>query len=393
MDSDKKAQFFWIAAVILGTFVASLLALFFTSETEKVEANDKPKLVLTFRAEKTDQRIIVSAFGTVQANREITLRSEVPGRVVEQSPNLVVGGIVEKGEELLKIDPRDYLFAVEREKAAVERAQFELQLEKGRQVVAKREWEQLGPTIKKSELSEELALRRPHLKEKRAALEAALSQLEKAELDLKRTTLISPMDAVVITESIETGDYITPQTEIGRLAGNRRFRVQVSVPLNRLKWIEMPKGRDPGSRVRVIQDVGGEFVVKEGTILRLLSDLDPTGRMARILVAVDDPLGLNDPFGGEFPLLIGTYSRVEFEGPMIEDIFVIPRAALRENNSVWVMSADKELEIKEVSIIQKSDDFVFVDKGIAEGDEIIVSNLPLAIPGMQLRAVEEGNPT
>ena len=385
-------QIFWILMVIFATILITVPLIIFKSQTTKIEPKTKPKLVRTLIAERTDERVVITAFGTVQANREVSVRAEVSGRVMFQSKDLVVGGLVEKGNILLSLDARDYKNTVEQEKAAVERAKFELEVEQGRQVVAKREWEQLQGSLKTAEISEDLALRKPHLREKEAALEAALSRLKKAQIDLSRTTLRSPMNAIVISENVEQGDYVTPQTEIARLAATDEFRVQVSIPVSKLKWINIPQ-EDNGTRspVQVIQDLGGMSIVRKGRIMRLLGNLDPSGRMARLLVAIEDPLGLKNEGKSDFPLLIGSYIRVEIEGPLLEDVIVLPREALHEDNKVWVKNRNKQLDIRKVSIVQKHEDVVFIDEGIEEGEEIVISNLPLPVPGMTLRTLKNNN--
>jgi len=375
--------FLIVIAIGVTLLIASILFLT-KPEPERTEPVPKSTLVNIYSATMSDEPVILTAYGVVQANREVTLRSEVSGRVIEQSENLVVGGLTKKDEILLRLDPRDYLIIIEQEKANLEKAEFEIQVEKGRQVVAKREWEQLAPSIKITELSEELALRKPHLREKKAALEAAKSKLEKAKLDYQRTVIRSPLNAIVIEESVETGDYITPQNEITQLVATDEFRVQVSVPVNKLEWIQIP-----GGKVTVIQDLGkGQSKKREGTILRLLGNLDPSGRMARILVTIEDPLGLKNLQYRQNPLLIGSYIRVEFEGPVLENIFVIPREAVREDNQVWIQTEDNTLDIRNINIVLRHKDVVYINKGLKEGEKIVISSLPLALPGMLLRSVE-----
>jgi len=384
--SRVNTQAFWIIVIIIVTFLLTAISLFFAKKTTKTTPEFKPQVVEVIVAQHTDEPVIISAFGTVQADQTITLRTEVSGRVVEKPQSLDRGEIVEKGEILLRIDPSDYLIIIEQEKAAVEQAFFELQLEKGRQIIAKREWEELGPSIKTMEFGEELVLRKPHLKEKEAALASATSRLKKANLDLKRTVIRSPMKAIVINTDVELGDYVTPAGELGTLVATGIFLIQVSVPASQLQWMTIPHGKkEKGSTAKIIQDLGNISVVREGEVVRLLGDLDTSGRMARLLVDVKDPLSLKDPTYRNFPLLLGSYVHVEIEGSPIKDVFVLPRKALHENNKVWVKNVDNQLEIRPVNLIQKREDVVIIDQGIANGEEIIISNIPLPIPGMQLR--------
>ncbi|MGA8165450.1 MAG: efflux RND transporter periplasmic adaptor subunit [Waddliaceae bacterium] len=383
-------QIFWIAVVIAATIVLSTASLYFSARTTKADPEPKPSIVEIIVAERTEEPVIVTAFGTVRAKEMVTLRTEVSGRVIEESPNLTPGGIVQKDEILFRIDPTDYLLLIEQAKAAVETASFELRLEKGRQVIAKREWEELGSSIKTTELSEELALRKPHLKEKEVALASAKSRLKKSNIDLKRTVIRSPMEAIVITEDMEVGDYVTPQNSLAALVGTDRFRIQVSIPAGKLPWISIPHNKEEkGSAATVIQDLGNISVARQGEVVHLLGDLDVSGRMARLIVEVKDPLSLKDPSYRDFPLLIGSYVRVEIEGPPLKDVFILPREALRENDTVWIKNADNQLESRPVRLVQKREDAVVIDEGISDGEEVITSKIPLPIPGMQVETVEE----
>jgi RND family efflux transporter MFP subunit len=389
-DWIKKSprQMFWIVVVILASIVFTFLAISIKSEAEKSDFEETGKLVRVMHAEKGNGTLTISAYGVVQPDIEVSMKAEVSGRVLERSPHLTVGGIVQEGEVLVRIDPRDFQNLVEQEKAAYQNAELELQVERGRQIVSEREWGQLSGSIKTTDLSEELALRKPQLREKEAALSAAESRLEKARIDLGRTVIKSPLDAVVISQNVEVGDYLTPQTEFARLVSIQMFRVQASVPLEALKWLKVPtRNNADGSAVKVIQKIGGSHIEREGRILRLLGDLDPNGRMARLLVGVEDPLGLQEQ--SQFPLLLGSYVSVEFEGPVLDDHFVLPRGALHDENKVWIKNADGRLEIRDVNVVQKKADVVYIDQGLRADDAIVISPIGIPIEGMKLETVED----
>ena len=121
------------------------------------------------------------------------MSARVGGEVVDISPGFIDGGLLQQNESILTIDPVDYELALVQSRSALEKARFDHKIELGRQDVAKREWELLKPEGEVSDLEKELALRRPHLKASEAALLAAESTLKKAELDLERTRIRSPL--------------------------------------------------------------------------------------------------------------------------------------------------------------------------------------------------------
>ncbi|MFH1737990.1 MAG: efflux RND transporter periplasmic adaptor subunit, partial [bacterium] len=115
------------------------------------------------------------------------------------------------------------------------------------------------------------------------------------------------------------------------------------------------------------------------------------GRMARLLIAIKDPLGPRSENGAsEFPLLIEDYVRVEIEGGILGGIFVIPRSALREGDRVWIMDENDRLLVRKVQIPWREEGTVWVSEGIRESERIVTSSITTPLPGMVLRVSTEG---
>ena len=382
--------------LILGlAVVGAQLLILSRPPVPKADRTLKPTLVEVLTARMRDERAVITAYGTVQAHRRLIVQPEVGGRVVQLNPELVIGGILEKDEALLRIDPRDYQFAVDEQRASLAEAEFDLKVELGNQAVAKREWNLLKPSSGEiSALSQQLALRRPHLKEKYVALQAAKSRFRKAQLDLQRTIVRTPFHALVLQESVEKGQLVNAQSSVATLVDVDEFRVQVSVPIHQLEWITFPgSGRSQGARVRVIREIGNdEPVGRRGTVVELLGDVTENGRMAQVLVAIQDPLELDKPENGRRPLLLGEYVRVDIEGPVLRDVIVLPRPTIREGSRVWVKNAENQLEVRQIDVVLSRKDTVLISRGLQDGDQVITSQLTAAIPGLLLQTVDEATP-
>jgi hypothetical protein len=170
-----------------------------------------------------------------------------------------------------------------------------------------------------------------------------------------------------------------------------------------------------GSPATVRYDIGGRSVERPGKVLRLLGDLDPVGRMARLLVGIDDPLGLKagtsaavagakdagagatdtgDAGGGfELPILIGAFVDVAIDAHSVEDVVEVPRLALRGDSTVYVYGKDDRLELRDVEIVWRRTDSVLIKSGLEPGDEVIVSRVPNAVPGLSLRKLPAPSPS
>ena len=83
-------------------------------------------------------RTRIDAMGTVVPAESVTLQPQVGGEIVFVSDDLEPGGLFSTGDELLRIDPRDYELAVLQRESEVAQAQSTLRLEQGQQTIANR---------------------------------------------------------------------------------------------------------------------------------------------------------------------------------------------------------------------------------------------------------------
>ncbi|GBC63031.1 efflux RND transporter periplasmic adaptor subun it [Desulfonema ishimotonii] len=338
--------------------------------------------VMPLRA--TAERVVVRAMGTVIPARELVLRPRVSGEITDVHPEFTEGGFLKAGEEVLRIDPEDYRLVFEQKQSQVVSANYALKLELGHQDVAKREWQLINGGRKAKATDRELALRKPHLQKARADVAAARAELEQARLNLDRTRVLAPFNAVIQSRNVEIGSQVSAQGQLAELVGTDEYRVQVSVPPDRLRWITIPrKAGENGSEVRIRYGDGN--YERTGHVIRLLSGLAAEGRMARLLVSVSDPLNLETPETRQLPLLIGDYVRVEIAGRALEDVFRIPRAALRDDARVWIAGADGLLSIRTVETVWRDRETVLVKSGLRDGERLILSEISAPVDGMRVR--------
>ena len=116
-----------------------------------------------------------------------------------------------------------------------------------------------------------------------------------------------------------------------------------------------------------------------------MGDLATEGRMARILVEVTDPLGLKTSNQDRAPLLIGEYVRVKILGHKLDGVFQIPRTALRDNSSVWIIKENQKLEIRKVYPVWRDADVVLLQNDLRPGEQLIISDLAAPVEGMTVR--------
>ena len=373
-----------LSILIVGAGVAT--ATYLNNTGPKSKKRPRAKLAPVVQVEPlqvSTHRVTIAAMGTVIPAREVVLNSRISGQVVEVHPSFTAGGVVEAGTEVLRLDREDYVLALAQKRSAVADAEAALKLELGHQDVARREWELLNKGKPAAETEADLALRKPHLNKAKAAVDAASAQMKKARLDLARTSITVPFNALVRSTSVELGSQVSSQGPLAELVGTDAFWVRASVPVDRIEWIDIPgEPGAAGSKVRIIY--GGDSECS-GTVRRLLGDLGTEGRMARVLVEVEDPLGLRPGSPKPAPLLLGQYVAVEIEGDALDEVFRIPRSALRDNGTVWVVDEQGMLHIRQVEAVWRDAHVVLIRDGFEPGERLIVSDISGPVEGMRVR--------
>lgn len=378
-------------AVLSGSIALSYYWLSNPPKTQRRPSETEATLVEVSQVHVGTEQIAVQAMGTVTPSREVRLAVLVPGRIVEVSPHFVPGGFFREGEEILRIEEADYQLALRQQQSNLARAEATLKLEMGQQAVAQKEYELVGKSADSED--EELMLRKPQLASAKASVDAAQAALEKAQLDLERTVLKAPFNCVIQTRNADVGSYVSPGSALATAVATDAFWIDTSVAVDELKWLQIPDAKNKkGSPARVFyQAAWGPDVFRMGEIIRLLPDLDE-GRMARVLVEVQDPLELNVTESQQHPLLLQSFVRVELLGQEIPDVVKLRRSAVREGNKVWVMTEDNTLDIRSLSIIWSGPDFVLVSDGLRDNDKVVTSSLIAPVQGMPLR-VRETSPS
>jgi len=380
------------AAIVLAIGIAAVTAAnVLKKEPPRDVPTEEGALVQVRELKAGSQELIVRAQGTVVPARQINVHAEVSGRIEWVSPELVPGGRLAKGAEMVRIDSRDYRLRAEQAKASLEQARYGLQIEQARKRVAEREWSMIGSDSMNAE-GKAVALREPQLKAAEASVEAAESAEELARVALARSTIRVPFPAFVQMESADVGQFVSPQQPLASLVGTSEFWVQVSVPMDDLARIHVPgwnAKEGEGSKAVVWSELGGQRVERTGIVTGLFGELDAVGRMARLLVTIEDPFDLaakkNADGKAPMPLLLGSYVHVEINTGVETGLVEVPRAAIFEGNKVYVYGANDTLELRDVEIAWSRPKSVLVRSGLKPGEIVIVSRIPSPLPGMKLR--------
>ena len=371
--------------------ISAVVALWLMQTGPKTEPRQKVRnatLVDVRPLEFASQTTSISVMGTVIPKREVVIKPQVSGEIISFSDKLVPGGHFSQGEQLLAIDPSDYRLAVRQLSSEVARVEADYQIELGRQRVAQKEFELLGEAV--SEEEKNLMLREPQLEDIRASLEGAAARLEQAQLNLQRTIVNAPFNAVVISRDVNLGTSVSMGTPLATLVDSDAFWVEAPVPVSQLKWIHTgEKSNTDGSQVLIYDAAAwGSETNRPGQVIGVMADVEAQGRMAKLLIEVPDPLALQARSSNLSRLLLGSYVRVEIAGQALPRPVAIERDLVHDGNRIWIMDEQGNLDIRTIEITFRDQDQVLVTGGISAGELLVTSNLPSPVQGMSLRVRE-----
>ena len=386
--TKRRIIHFAVMVAVMGLGVLGFLAL--TASKPQLKRTKPPVPIPMVRVTKVktgSQAVVVRGEGTVRPLRQIELMPQVSGKIVFVSPAMVDGGEFQKGDVLLRIEPSDYQLAVTLARASVKDSESRLRIAEEEAASAIEEWRLLYQNSK--EYNEEppaLVAKEPQLAAAKARLAADRADLQKAKLNLQRTELRAPFDGRVSDESIDIGQYITAGKALATLFSTKAAEIVVPFDDESLYWFDVPgftPGNGDGSPVTVIARIAGRDLSWSGKIVRAEGKLDERTRMVNVVVRVEKP------YATKPPLVAGLFVTVEIKGHILENAVKIPRSALRENNTVWVIDDGGKLKFRTVAVARLETNQAILRSGLESGDIVVTSGLKTVTDGMQVRLAQQ----
>ena len=382
-DSEINLSSLWflraltpVVILLLGFGVYKLLITNLPEEEDKQIGIIKQSRELKTRVielNKENYQTKIQANGIVKAHNEISLTSQVSGRIITIHPQFDDGAFFEKGTVLLELEEADFLTAVASATANLAQAEAAHAQEKARSEQARLNWEDLGY----DEEPNELVLRLPQLREAVARVNSAKTQLAQAERNLGRSKIRAPFDGRVIQRNVGISQAISATTILGKIFSVDYAEVRLPISSQDMKHLKLPEAPDDEPLEIKLSDALNEENESNwpAQIVRTEGTLDQSSLELFAIARIPDPFGKES---GNPPLRIGQPVEAEIPGNVIEDVFKIPRMAVRQLRMIYLV--DKESSIIRGSVIKtinESEEFIFIkDPDITEGT--LLATTPMA---------------
>lgn len=389
MLNPKRKRFLHIAVSVSFMIMGAVVMIALTASKphlQKANHDVAIPMVRVTDVKTGPQPVMIRGEGTVQPLREIDLVPQVGGKIVYMSPELVNGGGFKKGDTLLAIDPVDYELAVTLAEAKVKDSESNLKIIREEALVAKEEWRiHHSGNSQTNKVPPPLVAKEPQLAAARAKLDADRADLKKALLNLERTVVKAPFEGRVANKMVDVGQYVSPGQTAAVIFSTEAVEIPVPLEDKTLFWFSVPgftPGDSAGSSATVYARIAGRTIVSKGRVVRAEGRLDEKTRMITVVVRVDKPYAIKPP------LAVGLFVTVDIEGRILPDAAVIPRAALHQDATVWVVNDKGILRFRKVTVARYQGNGIIIESGLNNGEQVVISPLKAVTDGMIVRTAQ-----
>jgi RND family efflux transporter MFP subunit len=410
-----------LSAGVIALGVIGLLAFAsLKSPPAEVAYVERPMRVEAIQAKPESVPVLITGYGEVTALDVVDIAPEVSGKIVTIHPRLEVGEVIHKGELLFKIDPRDYMAAVDEARAAVnqwantiKRLKKQKTIEKTRlkslkrnKQLAKQEYQRVQRLHKEKkvvsqssmdsaerdyntasdlsdQMEERIELYPIQIREAENNLSAAKARLTLAETRLGRCEVKAPFDGRIKAAAIEVGQYVTPGQKVTTLANDAVLEIHVPLDSRDARqWLVFNGSKANGTiawfnsldhvtcTIRWTED--REDHVWEGRLHRVVK-FDQQTRTITVAIRIEAKQAFSkDP--DKLPLVEGMFCSVEIPGKKLQNVYAVPRWAVTFDNTVY-LSINNRLKTVPVKIVRTEGEKAYISDGLNPGDMVVTTRL------------------
>jgi RND family efflux transporter MFP subunit len=331
----------------------------------------------------------IETSGVVRAHNQITLTSQVSGRIVATHPQFEDGAYFEEGTVLVELDKADFKTAVASAKSQEAQALAILAQEQTRAKQARLDWEDLGYEEEPSDL----VLRVPQLREAEARVEAAAAQLEQAERGLERCQIRAPFDGRMRQRMVGVSQTISSGTSLASIFAVDYAEVRLPIEARHIRFLELPEEASDSPVKIILRDALDESnkIEREAWIVRTEGALNEQSLDLFAIARIDDPFGRES---GKAPLRIGQPVSAKVPGRPFEKVVVIPREAVRQLSRITVVDRDSHMISKRMvtPLWENETDLIVSDESLVDGTLLATAFLVYTPDGTPVEILPDPSP-
>ncbi|WP_162619399.1 efflux RND transporter periplasmic adaptor subunit [Salinicola peritrichatus] len=372
----------WVVIFVLVVIAAAVAYRFFSGD-KNTPANQNgmggapATAVSAIAASQGDLPIRLSALGTVRPLASIAIRPRVEGELIEV--NFEEGEMVQQGQVLAQIDPRDYQAQLDQAKGQL--AQDQAQLASAREDLAR--YEKLIQTnyVSRQELEQQRQLVRQY--EGTVASDQASVQSAQVQLDYTRIT--APITGVVGIRNIDPGNIVQlgDDDPIVTITQLDPISVIFSLPS---RYVDTVRARLATGDKPSVSVTGTDGETFSGELTSIDSNINSATGTIRLRATLDNPEG------GLYP---NAYVDVSLVSQILEDRVIVPEPAVQtgqDGNYVYVVNDDDTVSRRDVTLTTTQGTQSAIASGVDPGERVVVDGVDSLREGAKVRVVSDALP-
>ncbi len=306
-----------------------------------------------------------STTGRIEAQKSVDIIARVSGWL--QDSYFQEGDRVKKGQKLFLIEPDEYALAAQTARARVNENSA---VYKNSETDLRRAEQLLKEDLVSREYYDNALTQR---NKNRAALDGAVSDMNKANLNLSYTNITSPMDGRIGKTIVSVGNYVTPSTGvIAQIYTTNPMRV--IFPLKSSDFIELKKyykenPNDESTASILLRLADGSTYEKEGKIEFVDNKVDENTGTVTLRAVFENPDEL---------LVPGDYVNVTIRVNSPQKVMLIPQSATKTDVGtgyyVWVVK-DGKAEKRDIVVNENYENNWIVEKGLDYNDVVVMKGI------------------
>lgn len=356
-----------------------------TSAAAAVPAGSAPPEVVVMAVRAAPTRLSLDIVGEIKALREVDLRARVTGNLIDIK--FKPGQEVKEGELLFVIDPGPYQAALATARAGL--AQAKAALLQVQQDVAR--YKPLLPdnAIPRQVYDQTVA----QMEQQKAVVASQQASVERAQLDLAYTRVVSPLTGRIGLQKVEIGALVTSgQTSLATVSTLDPvavyFSVSENIYLDYIRRKAHSEAGHTGSASDVVELVlaDGAAYPGKGRIDYMDPTVNPTTGTLTLRAIFPNP---------DYMLKAGMNSRVRVFYDELEAAILVPQKAVTETlgkSFVTVVGPDNKAELRSVKLGPRMGEQWLVETGLADGETIVVEGVQKARSGMTVTPIPASLP-
>jgi membrane fusion protein (multidrug efflux system) len=370
--NNRSAQFL-CTQVLVGTLLL-IMAGTMASGCKKEAVVSGPTEVEVAEAAKQDVQVTREWVGSTDGSVNAVIRAQVQGYLTERV--YTEGQYVTKGQVLFRIDPRTF-------QAAVDQAKADVSMKKAR-------WDQTQANLARVRpLAEQNAVSKKDLDDAvgneasaHSAYDASKAALDKAQLDLGFTRILSPINGVAGVAKAQIGNLVGPGTVEELTTVSNVDPIRVWVPISEQEFLAAQANRPAPGQKRKIEMVlsDGSLYPKPGEFAFADRQVDSSTGTLKIAIVFPNPGSVLRP---------GQYVKVRAVMGLLPGAVVVPQRAVNElqgNFQVAVVGTDNKVSVRTVKPGVKTGSVMVISEGLQAGERVVVEGLQKVKDGMTVNA-------